>query len=181
MLGHDPLPPALSDALLETGYCVAPGAASLPWCRAVRSEVEALDAAGLLERSLNRLATGPGGAGELVEKVGVREASLVQGGLANDSLLHAPVLRAWWQDGGCASSVAAAARACEQPLRRHSRLHAPPVRRRRAAGCPAGGCAVAAPGSTRRDEGADERWPGRCLPAPRAHEQASVCARVTLA
>jgi hypothetical protein len=106
-LGHAPLrcAPRLSRQLSEDGHAVADGAAGRAWCASVREDIVSLHAAGLLQRSLNRVVTSRGGgddeagqqAGHLCEKAGINELDIVlNGALARpDALDAAPSLRRW--------------------------------------------------------------------------------------
>lgn len=117
-LGAAPLRGAarLSSALQETGFAVSEHAAGGAFCAAVRADIEALHAASLLQRSLNRVVTArqrAGGAaeapsaaaptpdeGHLCEKAGIHELDIVLNGtlVRPDALEAAPTLREWLGD-----------------------------------------------------------------------------------
>jgi hypothetical protein len=116
-LGVPPLAgaPLLSARLQEEGHAVCDGAAGKAWCAAVRDDINALHAAGLLQRSLNRVTTaragedGAGQEGHLCDKVGIHELDIVLKGelLQPAALAAAPALRRWLR-----RSVPAAAACC---------------------------------------------------------------------
>ncbi|KAK3273795.1 hypothetical protein CYMTET_17982 [Cymbomonas tetramitiformis] len=104
VLGSIPLPSSLSDDLAETGYSVCGTAAGKTWTSAVREEITSLHAKGLMQKSLNRLATSRapvadgGSPGHTCEKPGVSELNLIQGGqvVAEEAMAASPVLRSWF-------------------------------------------------------------------------------------